>query len=159
MDTPNPAEIEPQDQSRSLEQRVCARCGKPRPPRATRFCSQACNTAAWDEKHPRVGRGPQGPRQGSIRAALLAIMADGEWYTKAQLAELARAFEHSVGTRLSELRRQGFRVESDGVVGDTTRPHRFRLVLAPLFLACVCNFHILFGSVKEIVHRGVKFLG
>jgi hypothetical protein len=56
-------------------------------------------------------------------------MADGAWRTKEALAAEARAHEHSVGTRLSELRRQGFKIESDGKLGDTSRPHRFRLVL------------------------------
>lgn len=129
---PQPDSIASEERSRALESASyarCDQCGALLYGRQKRFCSRHCCSAWWDDKHPRINRGPEGPREGSIQAAILGILHDGDWHTKADLAFRARAHEHSVGTRLSELRRKGFRIESDGTLGDTTRAHRFRLVL------------------------------
>lgn len=43
---------------------ACSHCGKPAGPRAGQrggkpYCSAACRSAAWNEAHPRKGRGPK----------------------------------------------------------------------------------------------------
>lgn len=126
---PRQGEIFAQDRSRSLESASCAQCGGALSGRQTKFCSDACNTRWWDAQHARINRGPAGPREGTIRDAILGYLADGEWRTKAEIAFAVRAHEHSVGSRLSELRRKGLRIESDAKNGNATRAHRFRLVL------------------------------
>lgn len=107
----------------------CEWCNAPLKGKQERFCSSRCNTAWYDAAFPRMNRGPEGPREGTIRDAILGYLADGEWRTKAEIAFHVRAHEHSVGSRLSELRRKGFRIESDAPNGCSRRSHRFRLVL------------------------------
>jgi hypothetical protein len=164
MDTPNPAEIEPQDQSRSLEPRVCARCGTALSGRQTRFCSQACNTAYWDERHPRIGRpaAPGAPGTGSIRQRVFDLMTDGAWRTVLEIAQALGIQPQTASAKLRDLRKARYgSFVVDRRAGErayTRQAYEYRLVLRAFFLACVCNFHILFDSVKEIVHTGVKFL-
>jgi hypothetical protein len=64
---------------------------------------------------------------------MLALLADGAWRTALEIADAVRAREHSVSARLAEIRRAYDRVgvyslESDAVVGNSRRAHRFRLV-------------------------------
>lgn len=68
------------------------------------------------------------PREGTILALILGLLQDGEWRTQHQIAEAVRAFPHSVGARLSELRKRNHRIECDAKNGNSRRAHRFRLV-------------------------------
>jgi hypothetical protein len=111
-------------------ERLCAHCGGPLQGRQKRFCSAAHRMERWDLEHPRINRGPEGPREGTLRQAIIGFLDShpGEWFTVHQIAEAVRAFPHSVSARLSELRRRGQPIESDARNGDSRRAHRFRLV-------------------------------
>lgn len=127
---PRQGEIFNRDGSQASERPFCENCRSKRlRGKQRRFCSQKCGSEWWDLFHPRVNVTPEGPRQGTIIGDLLGVLHDGEWHTAHELAELVRAFPHSVSARLSELRRKGFRIESDAEVGNSQRAHRFRLVL------------------------------
>ena len=101
-------------------------CGLPLTGHQKRFASRVCSSRYWDAQHPRVNVLPDG-REGTIRDAILAVMADGVWRSAHQIAEAVHAFPHSVSARLSELRRKGFNVETDARNGNSRRAHRFRL--------------------------------
>ena len=101
-------------------------CGLPLSGQQKRFASRPCSSRYWDAQHPRVNVLPDG-REGTIRDAILAVMADGEWRSAHQIAEAVHAFPHSVSARLSELRRKGFNVETDARNGNSRRAHRFRM--------------------------------
>jgi hypothetical protein len=98
-------------------------------PTQKRFASDRCR-AAWHDLHrPRIASPAVGhPREGTIKAAVLGILHDREWHSAHDLALKVRADKHSVITRISELRAQGFCIETDLPVGNARRPHRFRLV-------------------------------
>lgn len=86
----------------------CRRCEGPLTGKQTDFCSKACNGAWYGAAHPRINVRPDGKRAGTLKAAILTYLREnpGE-HTKRQIGDAIHAFEHSVGTRLSELRRQG----------------------------------------------------
>lgn len=120
------------DDSQRAERPFCENCRTKRlTGRQARFCSQKCGSEWWDLFHPRMNTEPPDgrPRKVPIRDQILGILHDREWHTKQELAATLRAREHSVGSRLSELRRKGFRIESDAENGNSRRAHRFRLVL------------------------------
>ena len=106
--------------------RPCDQCGGFLSGKQERFCSRACSSSWWDAQHPRINRGPAGPREGTIKALILGLMADGQWRTEQEIADAIHAFAHTVGARLSELRKR-HPIERDpphrggGV-------HRYRLV-------------------------------
>ena len=87
-------------------------CGAMLAPRQERFCGDRCRKGWWNAAHPMINRGPEGPREGTLKAAIVSFLRDnpGEW-TKRQIADAIHAFEHSVGTRLSELRRANEPIE------------------------------------------------
>jgi hypothetical protein len=105
----------------------CGYCGGPLSGRQKAFCSDPHRMAFYDQQHPRINRGPRGPREGTLKALILAYLADGQWRTEQQIADEIHGFAHSVGARLSELRRAGQPIEVDpphrggGV-------HRYRLL-------------------------------
>lgn len=118
------------------ERRECdCGCGATLSAQQKRFSSRECSYRWYDAVHPRLNVvPPEGRRPTSLKVAILNLMLDGVWRTKLEIAALVRSEPHSVGTRLSELDRMGRRtgqwvIESDGKVGNTTRPHRFRLVV------------------------------
>lgn len=116
--------------SEVVPDRLCeCGCGLPLTGRQKRFASRVCCSRWWDAQHPRVNRGPEGPRKGAILHLILGVLGDGQWRTVHQIGEEIRAFPHSVSARLSELRRRGHRIETDAKNGDSTRAHRFRLVV------------------------------
>lgn len=90
------------------DERSCGFCAGRLRRRDRRFCGDPCRKASWDAKHPRINRSEAGPRQGTLKAAILAFLRDnpGE-HTEQQIADAIHAFSHSVGARLSELRRAG----------------------------------------------------
>lgn len=94
-----------------------------------RFCGLECKNAWHDLHRPRIAAAAVGhPREGTIKAAVLGVLHDREWHTAHDLAAKVKADKHSVVTRISELRAQGFAIEADLPVGNARRPHRFRLV-------------------------------
>lgn len=102
-------------------------CGVRLTGRQKHFASRICCSRWYDAQHPRVN--PPGlPREGTILAAMLRVMADGEWRTAHQIAEAVRAFPHSVSARLAEARKRGYSIETDARNGNSRRSHRFRLV-------------------------------
>lgn len=96
--------------------------------RQKRFASRICCSRWWDQRHPRINLGPVGPRQGTIKALILGYLADGAWRTEQQIADAIHAFAHSVGARLSELRRAGQPIEVQRGGGNVKR---YRLVGRP----------------------------
>lgn len=103
-------------------------CGLNLTGRQKRFATRLCNTRYWDQQHPRINRGPAGPREGTILHAMLALMADGLPRTALEIADAVRAREHSVSARLADARKRGYVIESDAVNGNSRRAHRFRLL-------------------------------
>jgi len=115
----------------NARERICeCGCGVRLTGRQERFASRPCSSRWWDQQHPRINRGPAGPREGSILHAMLALLADGAWRTALEIADAVRAREHSVSARLAEARKRGYVIESDAAVGNTRRAHRFRLLSA-----------------------------
>lgn len=104
-------------------------CGKALSGRQKAFASKTCATRFYDTVRPRILNASVGaPREGSIKAAVLGLLHDGDWHSAHDIAAETRSDKHSVMARLSELRRQGFQIESDLPCGSSRRPHRFRLV-------------------------------
>lgn len=94
--------------------RVCGYCGFPLTgSKKKRFCSDLHRMAYWDQAHPRVNRGAAGPRQGTVKALILGLLADGQWRTDQQIADAIHAFAHTVSARISELIRAGHPIESE----------------------------------------------
>lgn len=90
----------------------CEVCGGPLGKRQRRFCCEQHRFAAWDASHPRINRSAAGPREGTLKAAILQFLRDnpGE-HTEQQIADAIHGFSHSVGARLSELRRANEPIE------------------------------------------------
>lgn len=135
MSTPDLASESVATPATGIPRRLCeCGCGHPLTSRQKRFASGRCRSAWWDREHPRIGRGPEGPREGTILRGVMDLMQDGAWRTALEIADAVRAREHSVSARLSQIRRRGelglipWTLESDGKVGNSRRAHRFRLV-------------------------------
>jgi hypothetical protein len=136
METPTPVAIVPQEPSRSLEEaseRRCERCSEPLTGRKLKYCSQSCNTAAWDEKHPRLGRPVPAATGKTIRERVFVLMTDGAWRTVLEIAEALGVQHQTASAELRKLRRArygGFTIEAHRA----WRPYsmhasEFRLVL------------------------------
>lgn len=92
---------------------ACDYCHKVLVGRQKRFCSRLCCSRWWDQEHPRINR-QEGPRQGTLKAGILTFLAENPgWHTEQQIADAIHAFAHSVGARLSELRRAGHPIETE----------------------------------------------
>ncbi len=105
-------------------------CGKPLTGQQKRFASEACSRAWFETARPRILNASAGaPREGTILAGLVALMADGEWWDIHRLAAELKALPCSVSARIREARSKGFRVERDLKRGNVARPHRYRLLL------------------------------
>lgn len=115
--------------SGTARNRICrlSECGRPLTGKQREFCSRACNSRWWDLQHPRVAVVPGGKREASLKLLILGALQDGQWHSKAELALLLHAREHSVGSRISELKRDGHPIETDAPNGCSTRAHRYRL--------------------------------
>ncbi len=97
---------------------------------AQRFCSAACRIAHYEASAPRIiNPAVGGKREGSIKAAVLGILHDGEFHSAHDIAAEIHADKHSIVTRISELRRAGFAIEEDLPCGNSRRSHRYRLRL------------------------------
>lgn len=116
--------------------KTCAWCGGERKGRRKRFCADECSKAWWESEHPRINRSEHGPRQGTLKALILGYLSDGLWHTEQQIADGIHAFAHSVGARLSELRRAGQPIEVD-----PRRIRRYRLAL-PQVTATEASFNL-----------------
>lgn len=112
----------------------CRECKGPLSGKQTDFCSKLCNGRWWNAQFPRINRSERGPRQGTLKALILGYLADGQWRTEQQIADEIHGFAHSVGARLSELRRAGHPIEVDPPHRGG-RVHRYRLVKAGLLEA------------------------
>ncbi len=98
--------------------------------RQKRFASKRCAQAWYDLHRPRVLAAAAGAaREGTILAALLGLLADGEWHDLMSLSAELKALPCSVSARIREARPKGFRVARDLKRGDVARPHRYRLLL------------------------------
>jgi hypothetical protein len=115
----------------------CERCAGPlTSKRQTRFCSQRCRSAWWDEQHPRVSPTHEArKRAGSLKVALFDLMVDGLFRTVQQLAEGTGGLPATVSARLrptSDLSayatERGYRILRDHLVGNGHTPHRYQLV-------------------------------
>jgi hypothetical protein len=105
-------------------------CGRPLTGRQEKYASAACAEAMYQTARPRVLNASVGaPREGTILAGLVALMADGEWWDVHRLSAELKALPCSVSARIREARSKGFRVERDLKRGNVARPHRYRLVL------------------------------
>jgi hypothetical protein len=114
-----------------IVRKPCDHCGRPLTGKQERFCSRLCSSRWYDQQFPRINRGPDGPREGTLHHAILGFLVanPGQWFTVHEIAEAVRAFPHSVSARLSELRRRGQPIESDARNGNSRRAHRFRLAI------------------------------
>ena len=94
------------------DERTCRACGHSLRPRHRSFCSDPCRKAWWEAEHPRINRGPEGRRPGRLKDQILAFLREhpGE-HTEQQIADAIHGFSHSVGARLSELRRANEPIE------------------------------------------------
>jgi hypothetical protein len=105
-------------------------CGKPLTGQQKRFASEACSRAWFETARPRILNASAGaPREGTILAALLGLLADGDWHDLMSLSAELKALPCSVSARIREARSKGFRVERDLKRGNVARPHRYRLRL------------------------------
>ena len=92
------------------EARTCEWCAWILRPRQRRFCSESHRKAWWEANHPRIG--DRGRREvGTLKRQIKDLMADGEWRTEQQITDSIHGFAHSVGARLSELRRANEPIE------------------------------------------------
>jgi hypothetical protein len=108
----------------------CVVCGGLLSGRQRKFCGKACSNAFYETARPRVMSAAAGaPREGTILAGMLGLMADGEWWDVHRLAAELKALPCSVSARIREARSKGFRVERDLKRGNVARPHRYRLLL------------------------------
>lgn len=108
----------------------CSICGGPLSGRQRKFCGKACSNAFYETVRPRVLSAAAGaPREGTILAALIGLLADGDWHDLMSLSAELKALPCSVSARIREARSKGFRVERDLKRGSVKRPHRYRLVL------------------------------
>jgi hypothetical protein len=97
--------------------------------RQKRFASKRCAQAWYDLHRPRILSPAAGaPREGSIKAAVLACLVDGRWWGYHELAAACKADKHSIVSRVSELHRAGHRIEFDLPRGNSRRGHRVRLL-------------------------------
>jgi hypothetical protein len=97
--------------------------------RQKRFASKRCAQAWYDLHRPRILSPAAGaPRDGSIKAAVLACLVDGRWWGYHELAAACKADKHSIVSRVSELHRAGHRIEFDLPRGNSRRGHRVRLL-------------------------------
>ncbi len=98
--------------------------------RQKRFASERCANAWYELHRPRILSPVVGaPREGTILAALIGLLADGDWHDLMSLSAELRALPCSVSARIREARSKGFRVERDLKRGNVARPHRYRLIL------------------------------
>ena len=105
-------------------------CGRPLSGRQTKFASKDCANRIYETARPRILNASAGaPREGTILAALLGLLADGDWHDLMSLSAELKALPCSVSARIREARSKGFRVERDLKRGNVARPHRYRLVL------------------------------
>lgn len=90
----------------------CVICLWPLLGRKKRFCSPEHRFEWWNRMHPRINRSAAGPREGTLKAAILQFLRDnpGE-HTEQQIADAIHGFSHSVGARISELRRANEPIE------------------------------------------------
>jgi hypothetical protein len=115
---------------KAKQERPCDRCRASYAPRVKgqRFCSRACRTAWWDEKHPRLNAvPPEGQRSEPLWRLLLGALADGKPHTAHELAIQLRADKHVVVARLSMLKGRGHDIRSEG---NYQTPHRYWLVVS-----------------------------
>ena len=87
-------------------------CGKALSGKQTKFATRPCAARLYDQIHPRINRGPDGRRPGRLKDQILAFLREhpGE-HTEQQIADAIHGFSHSVGARLSELRRANEPIE------------------------------------------------
>jgi len=105
-------------------------CGRLLSGRQRKFCSKECANAFYETVRPRVLSAAAGaPREGTILAALIGVLSDGDWHDLMSLSAELKALPCSVSARIREARSKGFRVERDLKRGNVARPHRYRLVL------------------------------
>jgi hypothetical protein len=105
-------------------------CGRLLSGRQTKYASKDCANRIYETARPRILNASAGaPREGTILAGLVALMADGEWWDVHRLAAELKALPCSVSARIREARSKGFRVERDLKRGNVARPHRYRLLL------------------------------
>jgi hypothetical protein len=111
--------------------RLCAcGCGRPLSGRQTKYASKDCANKLYEVARPRILNASAGaPREGTILAALIGLLADGDWHDLMSLSAELKALPCSVSARIREARSKGFRVERDLKRGNVARPHRYRLVL------------------------------
>lgn len=88
-------------------------CGQALKRKQKRWASGACSARWWNAQFPRINRDEAGPRQGTLKSLILGFLAfhDGQWHTEQQIADAIHGFAHSVGARLSEIRRAGHPIE------------------------------------------------
>jgi len=105
-------------------------CGRLLTGRQEKYASKACGNKLYEVARPRTLNAAFGaPREGTILAALLGLLADGDWHDLMSLSAELKALPCSVSARIREARSKGFRVERDLKRGSVTRPHRYRLAL------------------------------
>jgi hypothetical protein len=105
-------------------------CGRALSGRQTKYASKDCANRIYETARPRILNASAGaPREGTILAALLGLLADGDWHDLMSLSAELKALPCSVSARIREARSKGFRVERDLKRGNVARPHRYRLVL------------------------------
>jgi hypothetical protein len=105
-------------------------CGRLLSGRQTKYASKDCANKLYEVARPRTLNAAFGaPREGTILAALIGLLADGDWHDLMSLSAELKALPCSVSARIREARSKGFRVERDLKRGNVARPHRYRLVL------------------------------
>ncbi len=105
-------------------------CGRLLSGRQTKYASKDCANKLYETARPRILNASAGaPREGTILAALLGLLADGDWHDLMSLSAELKALPCSVSARIREARSKGFRVERDLKRGNVARPHRYRLLL------------------------------
>lgn len=112
------------------EPRFCAcKCGKPLSGRQKRFATRPCAAREYDQQHPRVNRGPLGPRTGTAEEAAYAFMVErfGQWWTIYEMSETTRILPTTLTGVLARLRKRHY-IECDSKTGNGHRVHRYRLL-------------------------------
>lgn len=125
---PSSPATSPADDRRAIRRTDCEWCKGPLSGRQERFCGKRCSNEWYELHRPRIANAAAGhPREGSIKAIILATLHDYEFHSLSDLAAAAKCSDASASARVRELRKH-FKIDRDQARGSSVRQHRYRLV-------------------------------